>query len=149
MGNGNYGNGGRGQRRNYDRTPPPKIERLNLKWITGKESMGIEMVEWAKNAGKVLKDGKDALTTSQIRKFYGEIKRIQADFEKYKDDVPMLNAKLAYAVGRNKSRGRIKDFAETFEEAIYAGSESEENFNRLVKVLEATVAYHKYYGGKD
>ena len=130
--------------------PPNQIEELNIKWITGDEEMGNEMIEWAKEKGEDLY--KKQLTTSQIRKFYGEVKRIQADFGKYKDDAPMLNAKLAYAVGRKKGKkdGKgIELFANTFEKAIKEGSNSKENFNRLVKILEATVAYHKYFGGKD
>lgn len=144
MANGNYRNQNR-----IDRQPPLSISKLNIKWVTGEDSMGVEMVEWAKKTGKVLIDGKEALTTSQIRKFFGEVKRIQANFDTYKVDAPMLNAKLAYAVGRNNGRGRIKDFATSFEDAIKKGSESEENFNRLVMILEATVAYHKFFGGRE
>ena len=128
---------------------------LNLDWITGETKMGPKMVEWAKELGKKLakgenKNGKNYghLTTSQIRKFYGEVKRIQADWEKFSDDVPMLNAKLAYAVGRKNEFG-IRTFANTFYYAIMKASESEEYFDRLVKILEATVAYHKFYGGRD
>lgn len=152
MANGNYGDRGGGNRdRNQRRghTQATRIEKLNIKWITGEEPMGVAMVDWANAVGKILNEGRDALTTSQIRKFYGEVKRIHADFDKHREDVPMLNAKLAYAVGRNKGKGRIMDFAKIFEEAIKKGSKSAENFDRLVKILEATVAYHKFYGGRD
>jgi CRISPR-associated protein Csm2 len=129
---------------------------LNLEWITEESNMGPAMVEWAKDLGEKLAKGKEdrrgepsgQLTTSQIRKFYGEVKRIQADWDKYSDDVPMLNAKLAYAVGRKNEYG-IKTFANTFYDAIMKASEAKEYFDRLVKILEATVAYHKFYGGKD
>lgn len=126
-------------------------------WVTGEEPISKDTVQWANEKGKSLvyatkrnKNGwenKQPLTTSQIRKFYGEVMRIKADFKKYGTDVPFLNAKLAYAYGRNKQEG-IKIFAETFREAIELASESEDNFNRFVKILEATVAYHKFYGGK-
>jgi len=130
---------------------------LKLEWITGDEKMGVEMVKWANEMGKKLAKGKpdrrnrdsQQLTTSQIRKFYGEVKRISSDWGTYKEDVPMLNAKLAYAVGRKNREFGIQYFADTFYDAIMKASESEENFNRLVKILEATVAYHKYHGGKD
>lgn len=141
---------------------PPK---LNIKWVTGEEKMGNDMIEWAKEAGRILataneikeeKRKRKALTTSQIRKFYGEVRRIYSDFGKYGEDAPMLNAKLAYAVGRSKSRKKnrndklgIEWFWEMFEDAIKKGARSEENFRRLVKILEATVAYHKFYGGSD
>jgi len=130
---------------------------LELKWITGDETMGVKMVEWANEMGRKLAKGKldrrnkdsEQLTTSQIRKFYGEVKRIESDWEKYSADVPLLNAKLAYAVGRKKKEYGIQLFADTFYDAIMKASENEDNFTRLVKILEATVAYHKYHGGKD
>jgi len=129
---------------------------LEIKWITGEQKMGVEMVEWANSIGEKLAKGKEdrrgrpsqQLTTSQIRKFFGEVKRIQADWEKYSDDVPLLNAKLAYAVGRKNEFG-IKLFAKTFYEAIMTASQEKDYFDRLVKILEATVAYHKFHGGKD
>ncbi len=120
---------------------------LELKWITGEEKMGVEMVEWANQMGEKLT--RESLTTSQIRKFYGEIKRIDQAWSTYREDIPMLNAKLAYAVGRKHKGKGINIFAKTFYSAIMKASESEENFGRLVKVLEATVAYHKFHGGQD
>ena len=47
------------------------------------------------------------MTTGQLRKFFGEIKRIEADVEKYKADVVMLKPLLAYAVGRDKNKLEI------------------------------------------
>jgi CRISPR type III-A-associated protein Csm2 len=58
---------------------------------------------------------------------------------------------LAYAVGRaeKKKKYGIKNFTDTFTPAIREASKSEENFNRFTKILEATVAYHKYHGGAE
>ncbi len=51
------------------------------------------------------------LSTSQIRKFFGSIKRIQADFEKAKGEILLLEPKLAYAKqGWDEYIGRLKHY---------------------------------------
>lgn len=126
---------------------------MNTNWITGDTPIDQITVDWANSLGQSLSDLNDRnnppMTTSQIRKFFGEVKRIQADFSKYKDDVPLLAAKLAYAVGRQKGRGKITLFYNEFNPAIKVINGKEENFTRFVKLLESTVAFHKYHGGKD
>lgn len=125
---------------------------VDVGWITGKE-FDNDTIKWADHFGNYLspeyKDDKEALTTSQIRKFFGEVKRIQADFEKYKNDVPLLSAKLAYSVGRQKSNNRLKKFYEEFDKCIKVIDGKKTNYDRFVKLLESTVAFHKYHGGKD
>lgn len=126
---------------------------MNVKWITEKGLIDNSTVQWASDLGKKLSDNTDIrrnppMTTSQIRKFFGEVKRIQADFETNKADVPLLAAKLAYAVGRKPTQN-MKAFYDEFLPAIQAINGDEENFERFVKLLESTVAFHKYHGGKD
>lgn len=126
---------------------------MDTRWITGDTPIDDKTVDWANKLGQSLSDISDyrnpPMTTSQIRKFFGEVKRIQADFTKYKDDVPLLAAKLAYAVGRQKGKGKIKIFYDEFISGIKAIDGKPENFNRFVKLLESTVAFHKFHGGKD
>ena len=65
---------------------------LKFEWM--QSEITDEAVEWTKSFGKYLtqfSDGLKALTTSQIRKFFGELKRIQADPEKFLFPCP-LNA---------------------------------------------------------
>jgi len=78
-------------------------QRLKEEWV--RAEITDEAVEWTKSFGFFLqqKDNTNPLTTSQIRKFFGELKRIQAAPEKYQEEIPMLKAKLAYAVGRDAS----------------------------------------------
>lgn len=136
-------------------------KRLDKSWI--QERITEDAVEWAKSFGEFLQQddkrnrGTGPLTTSQIRKFFGELKRIQADPIKYQEEIPMLKAKLAYAVGRDASsyRGvvqyktKIKEFYEELELGIdYIRGVDKENFVRFVKLVESVVAYHKFYGGK-
>jgi CRISPR type III-A-associated protein Csm2 len=125
---------------------------INLKWITGDSPIDNLTVDWANDFGRTLAQSEmrsPALTTSQIRKFFGEVKRIQSDFKKHKNDVPLLRAKLAYAVGRQKGVGKIVEFQRQFDKGLAAVSGNEENFDRLVKLLESTVAFHKFHNGKD
>lgn len=136
-------------------------QKLNPEWV--RNGITDEAVEWAKSFGKFLQTddsknrGTRPLTTSQIRKFFGELKRIQADPEKYKEEVPMLKAKLAYAVGRDASsyRGqvqyktKIKEFYEELELGINSIRNGENSdLIRFVKLVESIVAFHKFYGGK-
>ncbi|MBG0780971.1 MAG: type III-A CRISPR-associated protein Csm2 [Bacteroidales bacterium] len=136
-------------------------KKLDPKWI--REGIKDETIEWAKSFGEFLqKDdirnhGSGPLTSSQIRKFFGELKRIQADPIKYGEDIPLLKAKLAYAVGRDANRSggklvyksKIKEFYEELETGINAVRPKEKtDINNFVKIVEAIVAYHKYYGGK-
>ncbi len=126
--------------------------KMETEWVSGRKQIDNATIAWANHFGEYLagpKEDQAALTTSQIRKFFGEVKRIQANFEKYADDVPMLSAKLAYAVGRHKKPERIKVFYEEFDAAIKAVDGNEDNFNRFVKLLESTVAFHKFHGGRD
>jgi CRISPR-associated protein Csm2 len=90
-----------------------------------------------------------ALSTSQLRKFFGEIRRIQADLQQHeyfnKQDLILLKPKLAYQVGREKDKlkdAKIRDFYKQISEAIDAVT-TKEHFKRFVKLVEAIVAYHK------
>lgn len=91
----------------------------------------------------------DPLTTSQLRKFFGEVKRQQLNGYNETGFV-MLKPKLAYAVGRaiksNKIKYRIKDFYEVMADAIDKVTKShdkEKAFKNFITIFEAIVAYHK------
>lgn len=141
--------------------------KLRREWI--QEKITDDAVEWAKSFGEFLQSddsrnrGSKPLTTSQIRKFFGELKRIQADPEKYQEEIPMLKAKLAYAVGRDAQvrfdrqtrtealtyKTKIKEFYEELETGIdYIREADKDDLVRFVKLVESIVAYHKFYGGK-
>lgn len=129
-----------------------KYKNFDPKWVTGEIPIDDDVIEWTKSFGDFLapkdKNDKNALTTSQIRKFFGEVKRIQASFDKFKDHVPLLNAKLAYAVGKNKN-SRIEELYNELESGIKAIKGNQDNYNRFVNIVESIVAFHKFYGGQD
>jgi len=119
--------------------------------ITSKEIPLLE--EWGKYLATD-SPAKKKMSTSQIRRFFGEIKRIQADFENCKNDVVLLDPKIAYAVGRAKKEARhnqevaIRDFYEMVSPMIRKIDEDKIKFKHFVQVCEAIVAYHKANGGE-
>lgn len=136
--------------------------KLKQEWI--QQGIVNETVDWTKSFGEFLQSdqkGTKPLTSSQIRKFFGELKRIQSDPNKFKSEIPLLKAKLAYAVGRDVqsvNQGRIvyktklKELQEELDKGIgYIRVESEylrNDLNNFVKTVEAIVAFHKFFGGK-
>ncbi|MEZ5040685.1 MAG: type III-A CRISPR-associated protein Csm2 [Saprospiraceae bacterium] len=120
---------------------------IKSEWITQAGNIDNSVVHWAEETGKKLAEGK--LTSSTIRRFFGEMRRIQSNFSKNNEDVPMLKAKLAYDVGRKKEPG-VKDFYRILSPGIEAVQNNEDNFNRFVKIAESIVAFHKlHYKGKE
>lgn len=82
------------------------------------------------------------LTTNQLRKFFGEVKRQQMSGYNETDFV-LLKPKLAYAVGRAKSKvAKINDFYYVIANAIDQ-VHNEQQFKNFIKIFEAIVAYHK------
>lgn len=117
-----------------------------------KEKVTNATVDFAKRFGSYLgtddinpKTGKPAgnkLTTNQLRKFFGEVKRQQMSGYNETDFV-LLKPKLAYAVGRAKNpRARINDFYRVISNAI-DNVGNEQHFRNFIKIFEAIVAYHK------
>lgn len=95
---------------------------------------------------KQIKESK--MTTSQLRKFFGEVKKQQMNGYDETEFV-LLKPKLAYAVGRAKDpNAKINDFYHVISRAIDCvkadtQETSEKRFHNFIKVFEAIVAYHK------
>jgi CRISPR type III-A-associated protein Csm2 len=107
--------------------------------------------EWRDDKGRYKK--KEALTTNQLRKFYGEVKRQQMrGFNK--SDFILLKPKLAYAVGRAKKskngdiESNIADFYKIICQAIELVND-DKSFKNFIKLFEAIVAYHKKVEPKE
>lgn len=130
-------------------------QKLEKSWIYA--DITKDVVDWADSFGKFLCTGSNALTTGQLRKFFGEVKRIEINVDDNKTDIVMLKPLLAYAVGRDKDRNgnnktKIKEFAEEINKGIDAvldGKDLKSDFSHFVKIFEAIVAYHKFYGAKE
>jgi CRISPR-associated protein Csm2 len=142
---------------------PEKV--IQKEWI--QNGITEDARAWAESFGKFLcsiedddKQPKGALSTSQLRKFFGEVKRIETDFEKYRQDLVMLKPMLSYAVGRDKknkgsefrNQTRIVQFEQELSKAIdfiRSDSSAKSDYKNFVKMFEAIVAYHKFYSKKD
>lgn len=140
-------------------------EPIQKNWI--EDRIDEDAVKWAEKFGSHLakkddlayedskmfrvkiKYGKNAyrnpLTTTQLRKFFGEVKRQQAlGFnENDKTDFILLKPKLAYAVARAKDEdAKIHDFYWVISNAIDL-VKTKDQFRNFIKIFEAIVAYHK------
>lgn len=95
-----------------------------------------------KRKGKWNKE-RQILSTNQLRKFFGEVKRLQSFAEFNSSEFALLKPKLAYAVARAKDEdAKIHDFYHVLTNAIDIVSNKTE-FKNFIKIFEAIVAYHK------
>lgn len=87
------------------------------------------------------------LTTTQLRKFFGVLKSIQANgYDNSTDQFRMLLPQLAYAVGRDKKKSKIVDFYDAISPLLKSDVvNNKDSFKNLCNLIEAIVAYHKFY----
>ena len=105
------------------------------------EKGGEPLVTAAENLGRKLAKN---LKTSQIRKVYGAVKKIQMSDEFSQNDLIMLKPKLAYAAARNDA---VTDLKDALTQAIDKVGDDPKRFKNFVDFFEATLAYHKAAGG--
>jgi len=106
-----------------------------------------KLVGYAEEAGKFM--AKNGLTNSKIRSIYGEIKRIQmGEFEKEKSSFYLLKPKVAYALGRDDRNEGLILFKRIFDRCS-ADVKDGKTYVNFCNFIEAILAYHKAYGGKD
>ena len=114
-------------------------------WITNGADKNL--VEYAEQVGQFMAD--NGLTNSKIRSIYGEIKRIQmGEFEKEKSSFYLLKPKVAYALGRDSKNEGLKLFKSIFDKSSQDVSD-QKSYQNFCGFIEAILAYHKAYGGKD
>lgn len=128
-----------------DLIPPREIqEKVTDETVKFAERFGSYLGKddfFTNKSGKSI-SAKNKLTTSQLRRFFGEVKRQQMVGYNETDFV-LLKPKLAYAVGRAKEKdAKIKDFYLVMSNAIDL-VHNEQQFKNFIKVFEAIVAYHK------
>ena len=102
------------------------------------------------------------ITTSQIRKFLTAVNAVTNRVEVFKvrcnecenlseeliNEIKFLKVKLVYKVGKDKKLRPFVEKAELLEMIDGIGS-SIRKYENFARYMEALVAYHKYYGGKD
>lgn len=161
----NKGKGGNGDRGNaYNQsdercglTQDGIIKLFSSQWITNEADEN--MIKFAEKCGRYMaptsvRGDQDALTNSQIRNVFGEIKRIQAGtYEKNKAAFLLLRPKMAYNAGRGiKNNGQMKYGIQLFKKIFDAAAvevKSEKQYQNFVNLMEAILAYHKAFGGND
>ncbi|HQH18486.1 MAG TPA: type III-A CRISPR-associated protein Csm2 [Bacteroidales bacterium] len=133
-------------------------KELIQKWV--KSGIEKDTVDKAFQWGKELVEpnkkpfDQDALTTSQIRNVFGELRRIQLNgYKKEKTAFLLVKPKLAYAAKRHKKKGVdmfYKLFCDAYDAMDFKDDDKGEiHFENLMNLMEAVLAYHKYHGGKE
>ena len=143
---GNRNQGNRGQQ-NQSETADQFYSRtkMNTSWIL--VGANPDMVDFADKSGQFMAN--NGLTNTKIRGVYGEIKRIQmATFEKEKSSFYLLKPKMAYAVGRDKDNQGLILFQKIFDDCFSLVA-NEYQYKNFCNLIEAILAYHKAYGGRD
>jgi CRISPR type III-A-associated protein Csm2 len=147
---------------------------INTEWIKSENGIPKEAVKWAEKFGSYLAKDDDQLkklSTSQLRKFFGQLKRLQSVglSKENISELSMLLAHLAYANGKDKdkkegrekeNKSKIKYFVKEISDAIEVidinGKDIDDEkikiikkqFKNLVNIVEAIVAFHKAAGGE-
>jgi len=126
------------------------LAKFKPTWVTN--GADAEMIQFTEEAGKYL--ASNGMTSSQLRNVYGEIKRIQMQgYDKERSSFFLLKPKVAYAVGRAKSGQKqgldaLLLFKQIFDKCHSAVKDSS-HFENFCKLMEALLAYHRAYGGKE
>lgn len=139
---------------------------FNPKWIT--DGIDDKCIQFMEDFGYALCDkknpkdrypGRSAVTISQIRNIFGEVKRIEVKLDRegtnWNDLRPgfrMLKPKIAYAAARviaKRKSSKMNEFKDLLERAHSEVNENHETFLRFSQLLEGIIAYHKVYGGRD
>ena len=94
------------------------------------------------------------LTTSQIRNFFGTVKKIEAkgfNTSGSEREFLLLKPKLAYAAQRDKG-SKLMDMKDVMIDAIdivtSGDGDKKEKFNNFCDFFEAILCYHKAQGGR-
>lgn len=111
-----------------------------------------KLVEKADKLGELLAKH-IKLETSQIRKFLDAVTKIsyerfdREDGDNYvRQEAILLRPKLAYSAGRN--REKVKPLMDVLDPCL-SRIKSTRDFDRFHRFVEAIIAYHRYYGGRE
>ncbi len=98
------------------------------------------------------------IKTNQIRNVFASIQDIRARLRTNKEvsddirrDIILLKPKVAYIKGRFASKPEFNTFYEMMKhgvDATVASANKEEAAWNFIRLVEALVAYHRFYGGK-
>ncbi len=114
------------------------------------KGLNKEFIDNADSFGKTLVDNK--LTTSQIRRIFGHVKKIEGykDPKKFLPQLIMLKPLLAYQAKRHSKVKPLKDVLTKGIDTVIAETDEEkllQKFRLFCMGFEAILAYHRAYGG--
>lgn len=106
--------------------------------------------EYGKNFAQKIK-------TNQIRNIFSHINSIKTKFRNkgniYSDEIEtsliLLKPKLAYAAGRQEKVSEFQKFMFEIIDTVVNSKERKKAIENFFDLVEAIVAYHKFYGGRD
>lgn len=138
-------------RHNKER-PSIQVPAFQSDWI--EQGIKGSAIIYAEKLGEKLVE--ERFTTSQIRNFYGELKRIQLNgIAHNKSAFHLLYPKLAYAAKRAEKSGgrgalRFKDEILKAHQAVRIDEDGADmRFANFCDLCEAILAFHKASGGRD
>jgi CRISPR-associated protein Csm2 len=131
--------GRRDEERDRKASIEDEVTSISLGYIF-KDYTGDTLVKDAENLAGSIRD----LKTAQLRRIYGEVKKMEMDFGKgegsfSRDRVVMLKPRLAYAASKKPEVIRIKNIFSKCIDKI----QGPEDFSRFVSFFEAILAYHR------
>ena len=139
-----------------DKRPPPSStqieDRLSAKFASAERIGDIplaEVVSMADDFGRVLAKNV-RLKTTQVRKFFEAVKRLAADLRTQRDldlagQCALLRPLLAHMAGRQDSVRPLMRVLDPCLQKIHTKGD----FLTFYRFLESTLAYHRFYGGRD
>jgi CRISPR-associated protein Csm2 len=134
----------------------PTKEKLK-KWL--ENQIDQEAIKFADDCGKYL--SQNDFKTNQIRRIFGEVKRIQMKkfSAKEQTDLLLIKPKLAYTVGRiDKKEKSLRNAVDKLRIMIFdcidiilnqQDTKNQIMFENFANLFEAILAYHKFYGGRE
>lgn len=134
----------------------------------------MDNVKKAEEVMEKLSNDNNLVTTTQIRRFLTAVNQVSGKVEKWKRDkkvgshealpeelqaqIKYLKVKIAYTIGREKASNKKSNNpgkAELFFkesgllEIIDSIGSDIKKYENFASYVEALVAFHKYYGGRD
>lgn len=99
------------------------------------------------------------ISTSQIRKFLSAVNKInnKINYRNNSDvlsddivaEIAYMRVQFAYIVGKDNKNEGLKKLHKELDDAIANINKNKNEFINFARYVEAIIAYHKFYGGRD
>jgi CRISPR-associated protein Csm2 len=134
---------------------------LDYRWVVNDRGIEPQAVGFADGFGRYLANDNDGspMTTTQIRNFFGEIRKIQMKtMAKSIGEFAMLKPRLAIVKARVRKESasresKINEFEKVvvhlLDKVDYNSQSADQQFQNFADFVEAIVAFHNAHGGKS